>query len=102
MEGTKYDQDKPHVELLDAEWMEEVARVLTYGERKYAANNWRSGISSRRLLGAAFRHLMALLRGEDRDPESGLSHCGHLSCCIMFLFWTLKHKPELDDRWKPQ
>lgn len=101
-QGTKYDQDKPRMELLDSEWLEEVAWVLTFGARKYAADNWRGGISIRRLLGAALRHLFAVVRGEDRDPESGLTHVGHLSCCAMFLYWTLKHKPELDDRWKDE
>ena len=98
--GTKFDKDKPRTDLLDAEWLEEVAGIMGFGARKYAAHNWRSGISISRLLGAALRHLFAVVRGEDRDPESGYTHIGHLSCCAMFLYWTLKHKPELDDRWK--
>lgn len=98
--GTKYDQEKSRVDLLDSDWLLEVGNVLAFGARKYAAHNWRGGISSSRLLAAAFRHLLAILRGEDIDPESGLSHIGHLSCCAMFLYWTLKHKPDLDDRYK--
>lgn len=98
--GTKYDQEKPRMELLDAEWLEEVAWVMTDGAKKYNDNNWRGGLAITRLLGAALRHLFAVLRGEDNDPETGRSHLAHLSCCAQFAYWTLKHKSELDDRYK--
>ena len=39
--------------------------------------------------------------GEDKDPESGLSHLAHAACCIMFLLEFEKTHPELDDRYKP-
>lgn len=97
--GRKDDQEKPRVDLLDAEWLEEVGRVLSFGARKYAAHNWRGGISISRLLGAVLRHTFAIMRGEDIDPESGLTHAGHLSCSAMFLFWMLKHRKDLDDRY---
>lgn len=100
--GMKFDQDKPRVDLIDPYAMEELAKVLTFGAQKYAAHNWRKGISFSRLIAAAFRHLMAIMRGEDHDPETGLPHAAHLMCCAMFLIWNLKHKPELDDRWKPE
>jgi len=99
-EGRKNDQDKSRVDLLDTEWLEEVGKVMGFGAKKYAAHNWRSGISISRLLGAALRHLFAVVRGEDTDPESGFTHVGHLSCCAMFLFATLKDRPDLDDRYK--
>lgn len=99
-EGIKYDQDKPSLALLDPYFLEETARVLDFGARKYAADNWRSGISHRRLISAAYRHLGAISRGEDLDPESGLPHTGHLSCCIMFLSHMIKNRPDLDDRYK--
>ncbi len=86
--------------LLDSEFLEEVGKVLGFGARKYAADNWRGGISHRRLISAAYRHLGAISRGEDVDPESGLKHTGHLGCCVMFLDWMQNHRPDLDDRWK--
>jgi hypothetical protein len=98
--GTKYDGEKPRMDLLDAGFLEEVAKVLTFGAKKYAAHNWRGGISYSRLIAAIYRHLGSINRGEDIDPESGLSHAGHLGCCVMFLEWMQKNKPELDDRWK--
>lgn len=98
--GNKYDQEKPPMALLDSEFLEEVSRVLGFRAAKYAADNWRNGISHRRLISAAYRHLGAINRGEDCDPESGLQHTGHLGCCVMFLDWMQKNRPDMDDRWK--
>ena len=99
--GTKYDMGKTRVELLDAEWLESVGQVLTFGATKYAEDNWRGGITYRRVIGALLRHTFAIMRGEDNDPESGLPHISHASCCAMFLYWMMKHRTDLDDRWKP-
>ena len=99
-QGQKFDQQKPRMDLLDPDFLEHVAQVLTFGAQKYDEHNWRNGINTSRLIAAAYRHLGAINRGEDRDPESGLSHVAHLGCCVMFLDWTLCNRPELDDRWK--
>lgn len=98
--GTKYDSEKPPMALLDNEFLEGVASVLGFGARKYAAHNWRNGISYSRLISAAYRHLGAINSGEDTDSESGLSHAYHLGCCVMFLASMMNHRPDLDDRWK--
>jgi len=97
----KRDENKPRMDLLDPQWLEGVANVLRFGANKYSDHNWRGGFNWGRLIGAALRHLFAILRGEDDDPESGLPHVDHLGCCVMFLSWHMKNKPELDDRWKP-
>lgn len=98
--GVKFDQDKPRYDLLDPEFLEGVAQVLTFGARKYDAHNWRNGLSTSRLIAASYRHLTALNKGEDIDPETGLSHAYHMACNAQFLAWMIKNKPELDDRWK--
>lgn len=98
--GAKFDHDKPPMHLLDAPFLEGVASVLGFGANKYAAHNWRNGIATSRLISAAYRHLGAINKGEDVDPESGLPHVYHLGCCVMFLASMLSTKPELDDRWK--
>ena len=97
--GMKFDKEKPRMDLLDADALEGLAKVLTFGAEKYAANNWRNGIEYSRLTAAILRHLMALQRGEDIDPESGLPHIDHLGCCWMFLSNNFKTRPDLDDRW---
>jgi hypothetical protein len=100
-QGVKFDADKPRMELLDAYAIEELAKVLAFGAKKYDAHNWRKGITKGRLIAAALRHLFAYLRGENVDPETGLSHVAHAMCCCMFLL-GLEHRPELDDRWKSE
>lgn len=100
--GLKADAEKPPVELLDPYALEQIALVLKFGALKYHEHNWRGGIRFTRLLGAAMRHTLAILRGEDNDPESGLPHAAHLACCAVFLIWMMKNRPDLDDRWKPK
>jgi len=99
--GVKHDADKPRMDLLDAYAIEQLSHVLTFGAKKYDAHNWRKGIAKGRLIAAALRHLFAYLRGEDKDPETGLSHAAHAMCCCMFLI-GLEHRADLDDRWKEQ
>ena len=96
----KKDSEKSRVDLIDAEWLIGIGEVLKFGARKYSDNNWRGGFKYSRLIAAAFRHLLSIIKGEDIDAESGLPHVDHLACCVMFLSWHLKNKPELDDRWK--
>ena len=101
MSGTKYDQDKPRMDLLDSDALEGLATVLTFGAKKYAAHNWRSGISNSRLVAALLRHVFAILRGEYVDKESGLMHIDHVGCCWMFLSNNMKNRPDLNDLWRP-
>jgi hypothetical protein len=99
-EGIKNDQDKNRLDLLSSSWVEGVGQVLTFGARKYSAHNWRSGLARSRLLGACLRHVFAYLRGEDCDPETGLLHLYHASCCLMFASELHFTKPETDDRYQ--
>jgi hypothetical protein len=99
-QGIKNDQDKNRLDLLSSSWIEGVGQVLTFGARKYSANNWRSGLARSRLLGACLRHVFAYLRGEDLDAETGLLHLYHASCCLMFASELHFTKPETDDRYQ--
>jgi len=96
----KFDGDKLPVNLLSSEALLQTAAVLKFGADKYHAHNWRDGFAWSRPLAAAMRHIMAYNDGEDKDPESGLSHLAHAACCIMFLLEFEKTHPELDDRYK--
>ena len=97
----KHDSGKPGMNLLSREALEQIALVMDFGKQKYAAHNWRQGCAWSRPLSAAIRHIMAFNDGEDKDPESGLSHLAHAACCIMFLLEFEKTHKHLDDRWKP-
>lgn len=98
--GLKYDQEKVRLELLSSSWVNGVGAVLTYGAKKYASHNWRKGIQISRLLGACLRHVFSFLNGQDVDPETGISHLYHASCCLMFASELMQTHPELDDRYK--
>jgi hypothetical protein len=78
----------------------EIAKVLDHGAKKYSAHNWRGGFVWSRIASAILRHLFAWLTGEDKDPESGLSHLAHAGCGIMFLLTFQLTKTGKDDRFK--
>jgi hypothetical protein len=98
--GLKYDSDKPRMDLLDPWALEGLAAVLAFGAKKYAAHNWRGGITYSRLVAALERHIGAIKKGEYIDGESGLPHIDHVGCCWMFLSYFMKRRPDLDDLWK--
>lgn len=100
--GVKFDTEKPDYSLLSPYALEEIAKVMTYGKRKYSAHNWRNGISNSRLFAATMRHLWAWMRGEDFDNETKISHLAHAACCVMMLIENTQLRPEQDDRWKPE
>ena len=65
------------------------------------AHNWRKGFKWTRLIAAAFRHLKAILQGEDCDNGpggSGLPHVDHLACMVAFLSSHQKLGYGEDDR----
>lgn len=99
--GVKHDEGKAPLDLLDPLALEGLAGVLAFGARKYAAHNWRGGISWSRLLAALLRHTFAIIRGEYVDPESGLPHIDHVGCCWMFLSHFMKTRKDLNDLYKP-
>jgi len=102
MGGTKNDDAKVRMELLSVDALTDIAEVLTFGAEKYDSHNWRKGFEWSRLYGAILRHLTSHMNGEDRDPESGLSHLAHAGCGLMFLLEHEKRKLGVDDRYKQE
>ena len=85
-EGRKFDAAKPDYTLLPWDAVEQIVRVLDFGAKKYARDNWKHVVDAdRRYLAAAFRHLAAHAQGEGTDPETGISHLAHAGCCVLFL-----------------
>lgn len=93
-EGKKYDQDKLKVELLYKDLvneLEDIAKVLSFGAKKYGSRNWQNlDNAQERYTAALIRHTNAFMKGELLDPESGLSHLAHAGCCILFLMFLTK------------
>ncbi len=94
----RYDTNKVRHDLVSANSINELAKVLTFGAIKYAPNNWQKGMKWSRVLGSLKRHLNAIERGEDVDPETGLLHSAHVLCNAMFLTDYYKIYPQGDDR----
>lgn len=97
--GFKADADKPPIHLIYPRAIELEAAVFGFGAKKYAAYNWCKGMDYTRLISAAQRHLLAITRGEDLDPESNLPHAAHVRCCMAMLIGMMDLHPELDDRY---
>jgi len=100
LSGTKHDNGKSRVDLIEPCFMLGMGHVLQFGAEKYGEDNWRSGIKVRRNIGAAMRHILSYLHGQDKDGESGLSHLFHAAVDLMFAHWTVCNKGEFDDRYK--
>lgn len=82
----------------ERDWIEDAAAVFDYGRKKYAAWNWAKGMSWSVPMACAVRHLLAILRGEENDPESGLPHRGHVACNLVMLAQYESTYREGDDR----
>jgi len=67
---------KPRLDLLPPPAMEAIAEVLTFGA------------------------LFAWWRGQDLDPETGLSHLAHAGCCLVFLMEYQRNGWGTDDRFR--
>ena len=81
----KWDKDKLKYNLVPPFALKELAKVLTYGAKKYKPNNWRKINNPDRYIDALYRHLEAWRAGEEIDKESGLLHLSHALTNIVFL-----------------
>lgn len=96
--GHKDDRGKADVTLLCWESIEGAAYARMEGGMDYGTFNYQKGMTFRRIMGACFRHLGAILRGEDTDPKSGLPHVDHLAAEVNMLGWLMRNRKDLDDR----
>ena len=84
--GKKFDSDKLDWSLLPIEAVEDIIKVLEFGAKKYSKDNWKCVPDAiHRYQNALVRHVMADMKGEIVDSESGLPHLSHAACCILFL-----------------
>lgn len=84
--GKKYDRKKLNYALLPWDAVEEVVKVLDYGAKKYAPDNWKHVDNAEdRYFAAAMRHLLARRKGFRRDSQSRKLHLAHATCCLLFL-----------------
>lgn len=91
--AVKFDNDKVDWMILPYDALEEIIKVMEFGARKYARGNFASGegLEYTRVLNSLMRHILAFSRGEDLDPETGISHMAHAGCNVLFLLHYIKN-----------
>jgi hypothetical protein len=90
--GTKYDQDKLQYSLIPPYALEQIAKNLTVGLKKYKErNNWKKVEGAeQRYLNALYRHLEAHRRGEVFDPDSSVPDMPHLAAVAVNAMFLLE------------
>lgn len=88
-EAVRHNQDKLRVDLIPVEFIEEVAKVFTFGAKKYSPNNWKGFTKEQQdeILGSLLRHILEYQKGNKLDSESGLHHLAHAACNISFILY---------------
>jgi Uncharacterized conserved protein len=97
-EGKRYNEGKLRYDLIQADALEGMVEVLTFGSRKYEDRNWEKGMAWSKVISSLKRHIAAYEKGEDYDPESGLLHADHIQCNAHFLAAYYRIYPQGDDR----
>lgn len=86
--------DKVRFSLIEPEFLEEFAAVLSDGAKKYSTDNWKKCKDASLYIDALHRHINAFQKGELTDKDTGLSHLAHATCNLMFLHWMVKNEPK--------
>lgn len=99
-QGLRFNKGKLRYDLVHPKAHEDFVQVLTDGAIKYAPRNWSKGLSWTSVLASLKRHIAAIEKGEDYDPESGRLHIAHAACNVHFLNAFYYIFPQGDDRPK--
>lgn len=98
--GSKHDNGKAPIHMIPEDAILGMAEAFAYGAKKYDRFNYRKGIDLTRLTDSLMRHVLAYLKGEDIDPESGLHHTKHILANAAMIEFVRINRPEHDDRYK--
>lgn len=96
--GIKHDAGKPPITLIPRVALEQEAQAFAYGAAKYGKGNYQLGMKWSRMADAAMRHILAFMDGEDKDPETQLSHLAHARASLAMLIYNVENKVGEDDR----
>lgn len=96
--GSRFNTGKLRYSLVSVHALKELVKVLEFGAKKYDSWNWSKGLSWTECYDSLDRHMKAWLGGEDKDPETGLSHVAHAMCNAMFLVHFIITGAGRDDR----
>ena len=98
--GERKNSGKLKWSLVSWKALEPMIEVLMFGAEKYAPWNWTKGLKYTEISESLQRHLNSFMEGEDDDPESKLSHLGHILCNSLFLSYMHIYRKDMDDRHK--
>lgn len=96
--GERKNEGKLRYDLVHPIAHEGMVKVLTAGSLKYKERNWERGMKWSICIASLKRHLAAIEKGEDYDPETLLLHIDHIQCNAHFLSAYYTIAPQLDDR----
>lgn len=100
--ASKNDQQKPDYSLLNQVFLDEVAKAMMVGEKKYGRYNYCKGHTTSQLIAAIVRHAMAYNNGEENDPIDGQSHLGSIGANVNMLLRQRELGTLKDNRYKPE
>ena len=100
MRADRFNEGKPQWHQLHFKSLLPLIRVMEYGEKKYGKDNWRKGQDIPSLCDCAMRHLTAFMDGEELDPESGVSHIGHIMANCMMIVYNMESDKTTWKRYK--
>jgi hypothetical protein len=91
----KLDSGKLRYDLMPFDALDEVAKVLTYGIKKYPKpeENWRVNSTKKdikRYMAAMLRHISELKQDRPFDSESGMHHLAHIATNSLFMIALCK------------
>lgn len=100
MSGDRFNTGKLRWGLVSWKALAPMVQVLEFGAKKYDDWNWTKGLKYTEVCESLLRHVHAFMQGENNDPESKLTHVGHILCNAMFLSYMFLFKKVMDDRFK--
>lgn len=104
MKALRYNTDKPDYTFITRSIMDALARVMTYGAKKYARDNWKLSLGTEHheqfqsdIIKSLLRHAHAINDGELIDEESGLRHMDMVASNAMMWSTYQDHKEQAND-----
>jgi hypothetical protein len=98
-QAARFNEGKVRMDLIPPVSLEEIAKVYTYGTKKYSDDNWWKAFKWRKdTYGCIARHLNKWMRGEKCDDESGLHHLAHAAWNCIALMEFERNNLGHDDR----
>jgi len=95
---------KARMSLLDPDFLQAMAKVMDFGTKKYAEEDWRDNpkVTVKGRMDSLGRHEAKINSAfeSDIDSDHGESHFASIAVNAMICWWIAKNRPERDDRWK--